>query len=69
LGSRKLTEQEGRILKLVSGLMMLGLGGVLVFRPALLNSIVISVGLIIFVLAISAFIVWCDRKRMKADGH
>ncbi len=69
LGSRKLTEEEGRVLKLVSGLMMLGLGGLLVCRPALLNSIVVSIGLIIGVLLIAAFIIWCGRKRMKADVH
>ncbi|MBF0387569.1 MAG: thioredoxin family protein [Candidatus Omnitrophica bacterium] len=69
LGSRKLTEEEGRVLKLVSGLMMLGLGGLLVCRPALLNSIAVSIGLIIGVLLLAAFIIWCGRKRMKADAH
>ena len=33
MGSRKLTEREGRLLKLLSGLMMLGLGGLLLFVP------------------------------------
>jgi hypothetical protein len=37
LGSRKLQAREGRILKLLSGLMMTGLGGVLVFAPSLLD--------------------------------
>jgi hypothetical protein len=37
LGSRKLQAREGRILKLLSGLMMTGLGGVLVFAPNLLD--------------------------------
>lgn len=34
LGSHKLTERAGRWLKLVSGLVMLALGGVLLLRPA-----------------------------------
>jgi hypothetical protein len=38
LGSRKLTEREGRLLKLVSGYMMLGLGLLLVVAPQLLTS-------------------------------
>ena len=37
LGSRKLQAREGRILKLLSGLMMGGLGAVLVFAPGLLD--------------------------------
>jgi hypothetical protein len=37
LGARKLTEQQGRVLKLLSGLMMGGLGLVLLVAPALLS--------------------------------
>jgi thiol-disulfide isomerase/thioredoxin len=57
LGARKLTEQEGRVLKLVSGLMMLGLGGILVLQPALLNSMAVSLGLMAGVLAATAIII------------
>ncbi len=40
LGAHKLSEQQGRLLKLLSGLMMLGLGLVMMFRPnALVSSI------------------------------
>jgi thiol-disulfide isomerase/thioredoxin len=39
LGSRKLKEEEGRSLKLMSGNMMLSLGLILVFAPELLNNI------------------------------
>jgi hypothetical protein len=39
LGSRKLSESEGRLLKLLSGLMMLGLGIILVVAPAALNNV------------------------------
>jgi uncharacterized membrane protein YoaK (UPF0700 family) len=43
MGARKLTESEGRILKLVSGLMMLGFGLVLLFAPALLTNALASI--------------------------
>ena len=38
LGGRKLGEAEGRLLKLVSGLMMFGLGLLLLFAPGLLSN-------------------------------
>jgi thiol-disulfide isomerase/thioredoxin len=43
LGARKLTEWQGRQLKLLSGLMMLSLGLVLIVNPALLNNVLASV--------------------------
>ena len=43
LGSRKLREEEGRMLKLLSGFMMLFLGGILVFAPAMLNDIIVAI--------------------------
>lgn len=39
LGRRKLSEREGRLLKLVSGYMMLGLGLLLVFAPRFLTHV------------------------------
>jgi hypothetical protein len=45
LGRKKLTEQQGRALKLVSGLMMLGLSAMLLIDPELLDSLAISLGL------------------------
>lgn len=46
LGSRKLSEEEGRILKLVSGFMMLGLGVLMVWFPAALNDLRVALGLL-----------------------
>ncbi len=46
LGARKLSEREGRLLKLVSGLMMLELGLVLLLAPNLLASAATAVGLL-----------------------
>lgn len=48
LGRHKLTAREGRLLKLLSGLMMLGLGFLLALRPAWLNHIGITLALIGF---------------------
>lgn len=57
LGRRKLSEREGRILKLVSGLMMTGLGLLLLVYPAALSRLEITVLLIAGVLVISWLIV------------
>jgi thiol-disulfide isomerase/thioredoxin len=46
LGARKLTEWQGRVLKLLSGLMMVTLGTVLAFKPELLNNFFAMVGLL-----------------------
>ncbi len=43
LGARKLSEREGRLLKLLSGLMMLGLGILLLLMPERLDSPLIAV--------------------------
>jgi hypothetical protein len=43
MGARKLSESEGRILKLVSGFMMLGFGLVLLLAPNLLTNALASI--------------------------
>ncbi|MCR4302601.1 MAG: hypothetical protein NUV63_00020 [Gallionella sp.] len=45
LGTRKLTEREGRLLKLMSGVMMLELGGLLLLAPELISRVGIAFGL------------------------
>jgi glutaredoxin len=50
LGARKLTERQGRILKLLSGLMMLGLGAVMLLAPEML--VHPSVGVLLLLLAL-----------------
>lgn len=62
LGSRKLTEWQGRILKLVSGLMMLGLGLVLLINPSLLNSPLASAGMLGGILAVAAVMAVAMKK-------
>jgi hypothetical protein len=53
LGKRQLTEWQGRVLKLISGGMMLGLGSVLLIDPALLNSVAASSTILLTALALS----------------
>lgn len=61
MGARRLAEREGRILKLLSGLMMLELGAVLLFAPKLLNSVLIAVILLGIALVMTALLVRCER--------
>ncbi|WP_026841260.1 glutaredoxin family protein [Citrifermentans bremense] len=63
LGERKLTQWQGRVLKLVSGLMMLGLGLVLLIDPALLNNPLASAALLAGTLAAAALLAAFARKR------
>lgn len=63
LGRHKLSERQGRILKLVSGAMMVGLGTLLLVDPALLSSIGVTVVLLAGVLALSWLIVRCAPLR------
>ena len=46
MGTRRLKEQEGRILKLMSGVMMLGLGLLLVIAPELMNNVLVALALL-----------------------
>jgi thiol-disulfide isomerase/thioredoxin len=67
LGRKKLTEWQGRILKLVSGNMMLLLGFVLILKPDLLNNVITAVGVIAFALVIAAIIVAIWKKLGYKD--
>jgi len=69
LGSRKLTEWQGRQLKLVSGLMMLFLGLVLVFEPSLLDNALAAVAMLAAALSVSAIIIAVARKREAGLGR
>jgi hypothetical protein len=46
MGARKLSEAEGRVLKLVSGFMMLGFALVLLFAPSMLTNALVSIGVL-----------------------
>nr|WP_228730020.1 cytochrome C biosynthesis protein [Shewanella avicenniae] len=64
LGKRKLTEKEGQTLKLMSGIMMLGLGGTLAMNPAALQSVTVAIGLIFGAIIITTVIV-ITRKILQ----
>ncbi|MEK6742641.1 MAG: hypothetical protein AABZ15_03475 [Nitrospirota bacterium] len=66
LGARKMTEWQGRQLKLVSGLMMLSLGAVLIVDPAVLNNILASIVLLGGVIVVSLVIIMV-MKRVKPE--
>jgi hypothetical protein len=61
LGKKKLTEWQGRVLKLVSGTMMLGLGVVLLINPSLLHNIIISFLLLVGTIAVCGIIVFITK--------
>lgn len=63
LGSRKLSEQAGRSLKLLSGLMMLGLGLVLLFAPELLANLLIAPLILVAALVTTGVIGLVGRAR------
>ena len=65
LGRRKLTEGQGRALKLLSGLMMLGLGLVLLVAPALLDNLLTSILLLAAALTLTFAAVVADRLRQR----
>jgi len=65
LGRRILTEWEGRVLKLVSGFMMLGLGITLIVAPALLNNVIISMLILAAAIGTSTIIALLFRKSEK----
>jgi hypothetical protein len=62
LSSRKLTERDGRVLKLLSGTMMLGLGAVLLIEPVLLNSLLSSLVLVAGAVGVSVVLAIATRR-------
>ncbi len=61
LGARKLTEREGRLLKLMSGLMMLELGALLVFAPDLVS----RAGIAFALMAAAVGITWAAARLTR----
>ena len=66
LGSRKLTAWQGRILKLLSGVMMLCLALVLLINPALLNNALVSAAVLIIAMLTATLIIYIT-KRIRPD--
>jgi len=63
LGARKLTERQGRQLKLLSGVMMLSLGLVLLLRPQLLDRLWVGAALLGIALAVTLAAAWVERRQ------
>jgi hypothetical protein len=68
LGSRKLGEREGRVLKLLSGTMMAGLGLVMLFSPDLLGNMVTAVMLLAVAIVVTAIVATLEKRR-SAEAH
>jgi len=62
-GRRQLSEREGRLLKLLSGLMMLGLGLVLLLAPERLNSLWTAFVLLGLAVALTVLAAAVERRR------
>ncbi len=65
LGSRKLQEREGRLLKLLSGTMMAGLGLLLLYYPEGLGSAFASLLVIVAALALTGLAATAERYRQR----
>jgi hypothetical protein len=63
LGARKLTEYEGRVLKLLSGIMMLELGLLLLIAPDWLTTISAAISMLGIAIALTVGVVAIDRRR------
>ena len=61
LGRRKLQEHEGRVMKLLSGMMMLFLGSILLFAPEMLNQMLTA----LILLGLAIFSTWLIVKVGK----
>ena len=61
LGARKLQEREGRLLKLLSGTMMAGLGLLLLLYPEGLSEVWVSLGVIAGALALTGLAAWVEK--------
>jgi hypothetical protein len=66
LGARKLTEREGRLLKLLSGIMMLGLGIALLVAPEWVGQPGVAIGLMMIAVALT----WIGARMTRhAEGR
>ena len=61
LGSRKLQDHEGKTLKLMSGIMMLGLGATLLVDPAALSDLRVAAGIVLGAVVVATIGFWWRR--------
>lgn len=69
LGARKLSEGQGRALKLLSGLMMLGLGLVMLFAPRLLDRLWVGLALLCGAVLATVALGMLERRRGRHGAH
>ncbi|MGD9408970.1 MAG: thioredoxin family protein [Thiohalocapsa sp.] len=62
LGARKLSEREGRVLKLLSGVMMLGLGLTMLLRPDALGNPTVGLALLVAAVLVTTLALWLTRR-------
>lgn len=62
LGARKLSEREGRLLKLLSGVMMLELGALLLIAPERVSQVGIAFGLLAVAILVTLIAAKLERK-------
>ena len=65
LGARKMTEREGRLLKLLSGTMMLELGALLLFAPEWVSRLGVAFALLALAVAVTWIASWATREEKK----
>ncbi len=65
LGSRNVSESQGRVLKLLTGLMMLGPGLVLVLASDLLDNWLTAVGLLLVTVVVTWISHTFDKLRAR----
>jgi len=63
LGAYKLSERERRLLKLLSGVMMLELGLLLAIVPGWLSNLLVSLGLLGIAVGLTALAAWFTRAE------
>ena len=68
MGARKLREAEGRVLKLLSGSMMLTLGLVLLITPNVLQNLVATVLILVGAILLSVLLAYLERLARKRWG-
>lgn len=62
---RNISEWQGRVLKLISGVMMLELGAILLLKPSLLNSVFVSLIMLLAALVISLLGTLYAKRSVK----
>lgn len=68
MGMRKLQESQGKVLKLLAGMMMLSLGIVLLVAPVLLQNLLVTLLILLATILLSLLIVAIQNQRTKPQS-